>query len=278
MDGTAHNHGKVGGKHAELRFLLQFSKDVLVGRIKLDDDRRTVGLCIVNDDVDLVLSIERLLHPRHLRHAGLRLVAGDKLHDVFHDVVLGGIDVCHDVGEFRELLLEVIDEVAHGKERHVLVELLEVVINLAVKGTQLSHGAAKLLGHLLTLLLYGIPLFGGKAEEFLLAQRFSVHHGDDQQAHGRALYDKSLLLRLDVKVLKEALALRFGLPHRGVALVGIVLALKRLGEHPLRLGDKGGHLLLKHCPRPGGKRKGLWFILILEVVDIAPVRRYWFGA
>ena len=274
----ADNHGEIGGKHAELRFLLQLSKNVLIGGIQLHDDRGPIGLRIIDDDVDLVFAVERLLHPRHLRHAGLRLVARDKLHDVFYDVVLDRVDVRHDVRELGELFLEMIYQVPHGEERDVLVELLEVVVDLSIEGTQLAHGAAQLLCHLFPFLLYRFTLLGRKRKKLLFAHGLAVSQGDYQQPHGGTLEDKAFLLRLDVKVLKEPLALRLRLPDRCIALVGIILAFKRLGKDPARLCYEGGHLLLEYGAGPGRKRNGARLVLVLEAVYIAPVVGHRFDA
>ena len=121
------------------------------------------------------------------------------------------------------------------------------------------------------------PHLIGKTDELLLGDWSSVDDRDGQEADGAHLDDETLFLGALVdpgdKIGPSPLERLEGL----IAPFGILFALKRSRERPTCLFDEPFHILSEPDAPPRREGDGVWFVLVLEIVDIDPVARPGFG-
>jgi len=268
------DHREVGQQGAELRPPLDAPDQVGERRVGLDDDRRSLGVRVVDDDVDLVAGEVRLLpgqpQPRN-RHRLLFAIA--EVLDVVDDVLLYSLQVLADLLVVRVALLEVVHERAQDVHRDLLVEVAELLLHGVLDDLDLGHDVANLFFEFFHLLVEDAAsgLFQGLV--FFLGERLAVVDGDGPETHRRAL-ELETALPGDALERLEELRLALLMTLRGAtALLLVFLALERLGDLLLEVVDELDHRVTQLVPFAGGQKQSARRIGVLEIVDVEEVVR-----
>ena len=161
----------------------------------------------------------------------------------------------------------------HHVEGHVLVQFfllfLELLFHLADLADGLVHVGVELGG----LLAQRLPLLVAQSLEFILAQGLAFLAGENHQAGGGNVEDKTLFSSLGVQFLEDLVAFLGEAVHEGFPAAGVVLAFEHLGDLHLQVGDQHFHIRLQEPAFAGGQAQTLGHLRVLKIVDIYIVRR-----
>ena len=171
------------------------------------------------------------------------------------------------------MLPELVEIGRDGKPGHLLVHVQHLLVCLLGNVTE---GAERLTDTLLK----GFPRIGdlllqdvGKFNELLIAEWLALHQGYQGDADGALLYHKARILGHSAYAGDHFVPLTVHPLEHGVPALGIVLALEGLVEGGPHLADETFHGLLELAALARRERYGIGPGRVLEVVDIAPIRR-----
>src|SRR5690606_32257886 len=273
------DHREVRDERAELSGVLDAADEIREARVLLVDDRRGSAVGVIDDDVDLVApqalrggTGARALHER--RHwTDLSDVRRRDVLRVREHVVAYTVEVTDDVRELAVLRLQRVDRGARGELGEVPVQRLDPLAALLLQVLHRFDVLPELLGDRGHRLTGAFLLVGGKPLEFLIGQRLAVSNRRGREAGRRAHQPDVLAARL----LLQPLARR-AMPVLELLVdlrdaVAVVLALERGGNGFTQLVDETFHVAPQRRPLARRELQRQRLALVVEVVDVAPVRR-----
>ena len=275
VQGPGPDQGEVGHQGAELGPAFHRPEQVGVGGVVLHDHRGALGLGVVHEDVHLVLGKGRLRHGKGKGALG----AGPALQvvDIFQDVFLDVFEIVHHLGQVLVFFPQVLHVMAHHVEGHVLVQLFLLFLVLLFHLADLADGLVHLGVELGGLLAQRLPLLVVQGLEFFFAQGLAFLAGENHQAGGGNVEDKTFFPRLGVQFLEDLVAFLGEAVHQGFPAAGVVFALEDLGDLHLQVGDELLHVGLQEPAFAGGQAQALGLLRVLEIVDVDIIRRRGLG-
>lgn len=248
------------------------SDEVLIGGMILGHDRRAVGPAVVHHDVDAVAQESRAVGARRPRLlSGLRRAA--EIVHVLYDVHPHAVQVLHDARHRGVLVLQLVDEMLDGEQRHLPIERLHPGAQLAPPA---HHGAYQRL----ELVLQGFdgraqPLLFGVGQPLVVfrAYHLAVLHRREGEACRRAQQPHALGRRFLAECVERFLVplgeLSFDL--RGARPV--LVALEQRRYRVLQLLHELLHVVAQPRSVPRRQRHRDRPVRLGEVVEVDPVGR-----
>jgi hypothetical protein len=134
----------VGRERAEGRFVLDPAEQVVIGRVRLEDDRRAAALVVADENVRLIAREERLPGLMHsgrdrlgeLLLSGLRL---PEAVEVVDHVLADALEPGPESLRFGVALLDLVDDVTDREHRDLAIELPDLLGALALDLSETGH-------------------------------------------------------------------------------------------------------------------------------------------
>ena len=184
------------------------------------------------------------------------------------------VEVGEDVGVAFVVALELVDQRPDRRLHHLVVELAQALLALALPARRLIEALAQLLLEILDALLDALALLLGQLLELLGRRDLAVLlERRERDAHRRAQQSETALARLLLHLAEELLGEGLVLLVDDLAPGLVLVALERGRQHRAHFL---GQLLELAAQAPAGAGRELeqpGLARVLEVVDVAPVGR-----
>ena len=190
---------------------------------------------------------------------------------VLDDVGAHLIQIALDLGEVPVLFLGGLEQLADRLLDHPPVEGLHLLPRLRVPLGQLVQVGLQRVLDPLDILVHGLALFLVEVLKLFRGQRFDVAQGGQGEAVGGGDQGDSVAFGLLLDVRDQGLLMALNDLFHRLDLAAVLVAFEGGPDHPSQILDEILHVPLQLRAPSRGKPKGIGLVLLLEVLDIAPV-------
>ncbi len=272
------NQRVVGNQRAHLRDVLHPAQQILVGGQLHVDHGRALLLAIVHQQIDLIVREVGLVgraspHQRRQRVLLFRLLCLQEAVHVFDDVLFHRRQVVGKLGQLAEAGAQLVEQRAHSKGRHFLLQLAYLLARLALPERRLAHDALQLLLQLLYLGLDPLLLLPRQLEELLRLNDLAVLHRGKGQPIRRLHQGNVALGGLGAQRLEGLFLPLAQLFFHAQPLNLVLLALEGGRQHRLQLVHQMNHGVAEGAAHAGRQADGVRLVGGLKIVNVDPIGR-----